>query len=89
MFIEAGRVWWYTCNPSTLEAQAVGSQVQGQSELHSKTLSQINKIKYIPKNFNYLSFHYYNSFLHIPMVEISWYKLRLNVISSFLNYNAC
>jgi hypothetical protein len=33
-----------SCNPSTQEAEAGGSQVQGQPVLHSKTLSQ-NKIK--------------------------------------------
>jgi hypothetical protein len=32
-----------TCNPSTGEAEAGGSQVQGQPGLHSKTLSQQNK----------------------------------------------
>jgi hypothetical protein len=31
----------YTCNPSTLEAEAGGSQVPSQCELYSETLSQM------------------------------------------------
>jgi hypothetical protein len=33
-----------TCNPSTQEVEAEGSWVQGQSGLHSETLSQKKKI---------------------------------------------
>jgi hypothetical protein len=34
----------YACNPSTWEAEAGGSQVQGQAKLHSKTLHLKKKI---------------------------------------------
>jgi hypothetical protein len=45
----------HMCNPSTMEAEAEGSQVQGQSVLHSKTLSQ--KCKYICIKHWYTQFH--------------------------------
>jgi hypothetical protein len=35
----------HTCNPSTEEAEAKGSQVQSQSGLQRETLSQNKKIK--------------------------------------------
>jgi hypothetical protein len=35
----------HVCNPNTQEAEARGSQVQGQPELLSETLSQKNKTK--------------------------------------------
>jgi hypothetical protein len=44
----------YTCNPSTQQTEAEGSQFQGQHELHSKTLSQRTKgwgssvVEYLP-----------------------------------------
>jgi hypothetical protein len=34
----------HTCNPSTVEAEAEGSQVRSQPGLHTVTLSQQNKI---------------------------------------------
>lgn len=39
---EAGLVV-HSCNPSTREAEAARSQVEGQPGLHRVTLSQINK----------------------------------------------
>jgi hypothetical protein len=45
----------YVCNPSTQEFDAGGSLIQGQCELHSKTLSQ-TKTKRIEKKEWPLSF---------------------------------
>jgi hypothetical protein len=38
----------YTCNPNSQEAEAGGSQDQGQPELHSDTLFQNEQVKQTP-----------------------------------------